>query len=488
MPWGLRVCVALLPAALAPACGPGTAAAPPSAPAGTLVDEPCDIPARGPTRCAWLFVHENRRAPGGRVIPLRIVVLRATGPDPAADPVFLLAGGPGQAASELIGWRAAASEELRATRDLVFLDQRGTGGSNPLTCAFYGPPGDPQSYFGQFLPPARVRACRAHLERTADLSQYTTANAVDDLDEVRAALGYERINLIGVSYGTRLALEYLRQHEPRVRSLVLDGAVRASARMPENFGAYAQRALDALLDECAADRQCASAFPDIREKARTVFARLADAPARATVAHPRGGQPAEVRLTREHVAEAVRYMTYTSRDAARVPLYLDRAANGDFSPIAEFLMRWRASGTFDGLYLSVTCAEDVPFLSRDAERRDGPTYLGGYRVREQRAACAEWPSRPMAEPARADLASAVPALILSGALDPVTPPEEAAAVARSLRSSLHVTIPFAGHSPAGLRGIECLDALRRAFLDQGSVEKLNTSCIATISRPGFATR
>ena len=215
--------------------------------------------------------------------------------------------------------------------------------------------------------------------------------SVEDLEAIRIALGHSQLTLVGGSYGTRLAMEYVRRYEPRVRAVVLDGPVTPRSYAPERFGRLAQRALDRLLDECLEDAECGRAFPDIREEAKGVFAQVAKAPVTATVAHPSGRTPAVVTLTRNHVAEAIRYLLYSSHGASRVPLFLHRAAAGDFSEIASFLMRWRAGGTFDGLYLSITCAEDVPYVAGDAAELDEPTFLGSYRVREQRAACAEWP-------------------------------------------------------------------------------------------------
>jgi pimeloyl-ACP methyl ester carboxylesterase len=467
-------------------CRRGSVAATAVGPAGVLSEDECPDRAEAPARCARLSVFENRATKSGRVIPLRIVVLRAKGANPAPDPVFYLAGGPGQAATEMVRPRSASG--IRATRDAVFVDQRGTGGSNGLTCPFYGPPRDLQSYFDQFLPPPKVRACRERLEARADLTQYTTANSVDDLDEVRAALGYDRINLVGGSYGTRLAMEYVRRYEPHVRSVILDGALATSVHAPERFGQFAQRGLDLLLEECEADPACRRAFPSIREEARAVFQRLSAAPGRASVSHPAGSGRAEVVVTRENIAEAIRYMTYSSRDAANVPLFLHSAFEGNYAPIAEFLLRHRADGSFDGLYLSATCAEDVPFVSDSAERDDEPTYLGSYRIREQRAACAEWRRGSAPDWLNRPVSATVPVLLISGALDPVTIPDEAARIAATLPRSLRVTVPFGGHSYNGLSGIGCVDALRTEFIVRGGADGLDTQCVANISRPGFAVR
>jgi pimeloyl-ACP methyl ester carboxylesterase len=170
-----------------------------------------------------------------------------------------------------------------------------------------------------------------------------------------------------------------------------------------------------------------------------------------------------------------------------VPLYLHEAVNGNYAPIANFLIRWRAGGTFDGLYLSITCAEDVPYVARDAAERDDPTYLGGYRVRQQRQACAEWPRGAPFEPQFQPVVSSVPVLMTSGELDPVTPPANADELVRTLPNGRHVRVPFSGHSPAGLAGVDCLDTIKRTFIERGRTDGLDTSCVSRIVRPGFLT-
>jgi pimeloyl-ACP methyl ester carboxylesterase len=455
--------------------------------APAAVEEPC-VGLPTDARCYRVQVRENRTIASGRMIPLRVVVLPAAGAERAPDPIFQLAGGPGQAASELIGERSFADPGLRERRDLVFADQRGTGGSNSLACRFYGPPERPSTYFTAFLPIDKVRECRSELQRTADLAQYTTAASVDDLEEIRAAMNYPTINIVGGSYGTRLAMEYVRRYEPRVRAVILESPVTPATHAPEHFGQLAARALDGLLDECAASASCAKAFPRIRDEARAVFDRLRSGPVTTTVAHPRNGKPGEVTLTRDHVGEAIRYMMYSSFGASRVPLYLHEAFAGNYSPLAQFLIRWRADGTFDGLYLSITCAEDVPLVAPDAAERDDPTYLGGYRVRQQRAACAEWPRGTRAESAGQPVKASVPVLITSGMLDPVTPPENGDEVAKTLSHHLHIKVPSGGHSAAGLVGLECLADLKRTFMEHARTDALDAACVNRISRPGFVTQ
>jgi pimeloyl-ACP methyl ester carboxylesterase len=218
-----------------------------------------------------------------------------------------------------------------------------------------------------------------------------------------------------------------------------------------------------------------------------VFARLRQAPAKAFVAHPSARKPAEVTLTRDHVAEAIRYLLYSTAGASRVPLNLHEAHTGDFLGIASFLLRWRIRGTFDGLYLSITCAEDVPFVAAGAADADEPTFLGSYRIRQQRAACDAWPRGTKPSSSDQPVTSRVPVLIISGSLDPVTPSENGDVLARTLARSVHVRVPSGGHSLYGLQGLDCIETMKRLFVERGTIDGLDTSCVAGIKRSMFVT-
>jgi pimeloyl-ACP methyl ester carboxylesterase len=256
--------------------------------------------------------------------------------------------------------------------------------------------------------------------------------------------------------------------------------------MPDRFGELAQRALDALLTECERDAACGKAFPDVRNAARSVFERLAAGPVQTRVTHTRTGQSGEITLTRDHVAESLRYMMYSSRQASEVPLALTRASAGDYQLFAERLLRRRLDGQFEALYLSATCTEDVPFVPADAESREAGTYMAGYRLRQQRAACGEWPRGAAPDWIGKPVQSDVPALLISGALDPVTPPEIAEKVLAGLTRGRHIVVPFGGHSPDGLSGVECINELRRSFISDGHADRLETSCVKEIRRPKFS--
>ena len=371
------------------------------------------------------------------------------------------------------------------------MDQRGTGQSNPLNCDLFDPK-DPQSFLGSFFPVEAVRQCREQLKPKADLTLYTTNIAMDDLDDVRAALGYDQINLLGGSYGTRAALVYLRRHPTHVRAVVLHGVAPTNQFMPLYFPRDTERALQGVLSECEADAACHNAFPKTKADAAYVLESLLQSPAQLEVQLPESNEKAYLRLNRNLAAEAVRYMLYSPVPARRIPLFLNLAAHGHYEPLTQAAFWYRknlvASGS-NGMYLSVTCAEDVPFAKPDeADKLGKNTFLGTYRYDQQNEACQVWPKAAIdssyAEPVKSDK----PVLILTGEWDPVTPPSQGDAVAKTLSNSLHVVVPHGGHGLDGLEGIECVDNLLTQFIERGQVKGLDTGCVKNIKRKGFALK
>lgn len=455
--------------------------------------ESCDVPGSEPDSklkafCGTHEVFEDRVRKVGRRIGLKVVVFPATGPAKAKDPVFYIPGGPGSSATEDAPWVVQDLARIRETRDLVFLDQRGTGGSNPLICEFFNP-ADLQSFLGHWNPPNEVRECRKRLEQVADLRLYVTSIAIDDLDDVRAALGYKQINLLGVSYGTRFAVTYMKRYGKNVRTAILHGVSPPDQYMPTNFPQHTERALDGVLSECLADKECGAAFPNIRAETAAVLKKLIEGPVEVEVKMQPNEKPTKVRLSRDLAGEAVRYMLYQSGSASRVPLILHLASRGNFTPLAESAIFYRqviVRPGANGMYLSVTCAEDLPWAKPGKD--DNAMFLGDYRLRQQREDCGLWPRgeipKDYAEPARSD----VPVLIFTGQWDPVTPPLYGDRAARSLRNSLHIVVPSGGHGFGGLQGLECLSTLQAQFLSTANVKRLDTSCVKAIRRHGFTLK
>lgn len=454
----------------------------PAAATPRLALSPCEI-ARVAALCGTHDVPEDRAAPGGRTLPLRVVLLPALAARKDPEPVYFLSGGPGQAATDSAA--DLAGHWLRETRDIVLVDARGTGTGHALDCDLGPSDANPQAYLEPlFRDTAAVRACREALSTRADLRLYATHRAMEDLDEVRGALGHERIMLVGISYGSRAALTYIRMFGRHVRGAWLSGIVAFENRSPLYHAAAAQRAFDLLARQCAADPACAAAYPDMAGDLRAVIARLRAAPATVRARHPATGAPVDVMLTESGFGDGLRVMLYSAASGRRVPLLLRQARAGDLTPFAEAALR--SSRNFHrllrtGLLLSVSCAEDAARIRpEEVDAAVGDSFIGPWRVRGQLAACALWPRAPLpadqAEPVRSD----VPVLLVSGDLDPVTPPEWGELVVRHLRNGRHIVAPGA-HGEGG----DCVDAIGRAFFRTASVAGLDTSCLAGLALPPF---
>jgi pimeloyl-ACP methyl ester carboxylesterase len=453
-------------------------------PAQTATDRlhPC-AGEEGPTDayCGTLRVFENRAARDGRTIDLKIVLLPALGRDAKPDPLFFLAGGPGQGAAKMARQIRDAFRRVQATRDVVLVDQRGTGKSNPLECRSESDAlRDLEETDDVAL--ARLRACLAGYD--ADPRFYTTPIAMDDLDDVRAHLGYETINLYGGSYGTRAALVYLRRHESHVRSVVLDGVAPTDMRLPLFFARDAQRALDKLLADCEADASCRAQYPNLAARARAVFARLDAQPARVRVTHPRTGETGEVTIRASVVANVVFGALYSPMMSSIVPEMIRRAEANDFQGLLAlaFLGENAGENMSAGMQLSVICAEDFPRITPHEQARESAGSIFGAHLAARMKACEFWPKGSVDADYYKPVASAVPALVLSGELDPVTPPTWGDEVTKHLSNARHLVAPGTGH---GVLGTACGVRLIHQFVESANAVGLDTGCLQAIRRPPF---
>jgi pimeloyl-ACP methyl ester carboxylesterase len=295
---------------------------------------PCKLPGiNEELLCGKLTVFENRETRSERTIDLSVVVLPALDSTSKEEPLFHLEGGPGVAATGAADFYAKEGKEYRRHSDVVLVDQRGTGKSNPLTAAARTK--SPQDYLTEMYPVEYVKNLRQALEQRADLKQYTTSIAMDDLDDVRAWLGYDRINLFGLSYGTRAVLVYMRQHPDRVRSAILMGVAPTYLKMPLYHARAAKRAMDLLLKQCAHDDACHQAFPKIQQEWEEVVERLGREPARVEYPLPDKSATVTVEIQRDIFAEKLRFRMYSPDGARRVPLIIHQAARGDFRPFLK---------------------------------------------------------------------------------------------------------------------------------------------------------
>ncbi len=432
--------------------------------------------------CGTVEVLENPAKPEGKKIALRVVRIPAeSAREQVADPLFLLAGGPGQSAVQAYGPMLPVLRRIHRVRDIVMVDQRGTGASGPLHCTL--PVGLEENMVEGVLAEV-ARVCRRELD--ADLTQYSTRRAAADLDAVVAALGYDTINLFGASYGTRLALEFVRRHAGAVRSVVIDGVAPRSMRLPLSMAKDAQRAVERIFAACQQDAGCKQAYGDPATTFRDV---LASFPQRVRLRDPRTAELLEVTMTRTIFVSTLRGLLYSPELTSLLPLTLAQVKRGDFqSFVAQAsLLGGSAQEMMSlGLFLSVVCGEDVARISEaDVVEHTARTFLGRTMMDELRGACDGWP-RPQLEPDFAEpVKSDVPVLALSGDMDPVTPPAWGEAAVAHLSNGRHLVVPGASHGTV-MRG--CTARLMAEFIDApGQLAELDASCLehAALDTPAF---
>ena len=447
-----------------------------------LALSPCHLehPARltsPEAQCGELSVPENPADPSGRQIRLYVARVPAINRRKRPDPLFVLAGGPGMAATTFYATAAFAFERIHRDRDIVLVDQRGTGRSNALNCEL-----DDDviaEVTGTDAVAQESRRCLQEISAHADAAFYTTSIAVQDLDRVRAVLGYERINLYGGSYGTRVAQHYARRFPERVRTVILDGVVPPELSLGPDIAVDAENALLRIFARCTRAAECQHHFGDPADDYRKLRAQLKTQSIPVIVPDPTTGEPTKLELTSFHLATVLRLSSYTPQEAAFLPLTLHSAsAAGDFKLLAaQFLLASRSVGDVIsyGMHNSVVCSEDVPFydLTRIDRQRIEATYLGAMELDGLRAVCQFWPRGPIDPDFHTALHSAAPALLLSGSDDPVTPPVYAEQARHGFVESLHIELAGFGH---GQLVAPCMDRVMAQFLDKGSVRGLDISC------------
>jgi pimeloyl-ACP methyl ester carboxylesterase len=432
--------------------------------------------------CGRLQVSENRETRSGRTISLKIVMLPGLGTDAQSDPLFFLAGGPGQGAAQMAKPLSEVFRRVQTLRDIVLVDQRGTGDSNPLECESDQ---DSLAALDESDEAAleRLRNCLEGLN--ADPRLYTTSIAMDDLDDVRRHLGYDRINLYGGSYGTRAALVYLQQHGEHVRSVVLDGVAPPDMRLPVFFARDAQRALDKLLSDCESNDSCRTKYPNLAGRTRALLARLEKAPPKLRLVHPRTGVAEEVSVTAVFIANVLAGALYSPMISALLPELIARAEANDFQGLLALgVVNEGASENMSlGMQLSVICAEDYPRITaEESTQASEGSVFADHLLASRMKACEFWPRGTVKASFYEPVSSNTPVLILSGDLDPITPPSWGDAVLKHLSAGRHIIVPGTGH---GTLGTGCGIRLISQFVERGGSEALDTSCLEGLRRPPF---
>jgi pimeloyl-ACP methyl ester carboxylesterase len=436
-------------------------------------------------RCGTVVVFENRNTPGARAIGLNVVVILAAKRPAAKDAIFGISGGPGQASAGQAGLGfAMIAGDAGLTRDVVLVDQRGTGDSHPLQCGLF-PGSDVTRYFGSDWPVEVFNECAQRLTAIADLTQYNTDNSADDLDDVRAALGYDQIDLLGVSYGTTVALDYMRRHPQHVRVAVLDGAVATDSKGPLPYAKAAQDSIDALFADCAADAGCHAAIPDPRADLASVISTLAKGAVHATATDPATKVKLPVQIDTETWVSTVRYGLYDENSGAQLLQLIHAAAHGDFDPSADMTVAVRttlATDVFWGMAMSVACPEEANTI--DPAEIAGATrgsFFGDSRVQAEITACAAWPHASVDPTFFHPVRSNAPVLMLTGGVDPATPADQAVRIQRYLPHALNVLFPKSARAAE----TACGTKLVAAFIIAGGGTGLDTSCAGATKRPPF---
>jgi pimeloyl-ACP methyl ester carboxylesterase len=440
--------------------------------------------------CGTYVVFEDRAAGTGRTIALKFVIIKASHRSNRA--IAFNPGGPGGSSTEFAGDLAdgnflTAISALRDQYDILLVDNRGTGGSAPQQCDFT-PAARPQLYFSRLWPDDLVRQCRAKVARYANLDLYITPIAVDDLNDLRGALGYPKLVLYGGSYGTRFYLAYARQHPDSVESLVLQGVAPPHFLiLPLEDAQGAQTAIDGLIAACSADAACKANFPNFGKHFAAVAERFDRGPVRVPLRNAATKTVATIALSKEVFADRLRELLYDPASAAYVPYIIERAYRSDYGPLATLmdLIAQAFADQGNGLNLSVSCAEDVPFITESAVlTTSAHSFEGDVRVRAQQRACALWNVAPVAAAFVEPVHSDAPILMVSGTDDPATPPKYAREALAYLPNARILSIRGGSHDSESA----CMDATIVAFVRAGSAKGLDLDrCGSTYRRPAFAT-
>ena len=431
-------------------------------------------------QCGALDVPENYQQPEGRRIALRVVVLPSFAQPAKADPVFMLAGGPGQSAVAIAALVRQTLGKANQQRDIVLVDQRGTGESNALDCGL----DFDQLAFDHDAKAAAVKQCLAALD--VDPLQYSTMNHIRDLEAVREALDYPQVSLYGGSYGTRVAQVYMREFPQSVRTVVMDAVASMDMRVGMEMGGDAQLALDAVFTRCTDDPDCFKRFPDLRSRFTALLSELEANPLDLQVMDAKTGNLEQTPMDHRVFALGLRALLYSPQTQRLLPLLIDQASKGEwgsFIGLASSFNDGLLEVMTPGLLLAVLCTEDLADMAEsDIGHRERDSFVGAAQISEFIGYCDAWPRSLNPVDWSPPHGSEIPVLLLSGALDPVTPPYRAEAAAAPLANSRHLTVATGAHT-VGAMG--CMPKLIAEFIDSGDAASLDVSCLDEIVYPSF---
>lgn len=421
-----------------------------------------------------------------QTITIHFAIIPAIKPLYPTEAMLAFAGGPGQSAFDAAAVFAQALRYARESRDILLVDQRGTGKSGLLQC-------DGMDLVSQFafdestadivtLAKTDTLACKEKLQ--VDLSHYTTVAAASDFEAVRLALGYQKLHLYGGSYGTRMAQEYMRQYPAAVVTATLDGVVPFNQSLGA-LGVASDASVVALYDYCEASETCRRQFPNAREQLQQLSQQLDAAPIITRVRHPRTFALIDLTLTRAKLQQAIRFALYSNNSRALLPYTIEQALAGDYSPLVGLMLSQDIVQQLSvGVNFAVVCAEDVPFWTAESRAEFAKSYLGRTWMESAEASCAVWQTPAVDVAYTQPLQTATPVLLLSGGLDPVTPPAWAELAMSQMPNARHLIAPYATHIVASQ---SCAPKLISQFISQQSAANLDASCLNQELRKPFFT-
>lgn len=431
-----------------------------------------------------LDVWENRAEKKGRKINIHVTVIPAVHRDSGFAPIFFVEGGPGVAASASIPYFIQQTNPYRQHHDIVLVDVRGTGKSNALHCNSLQYKRSLQEQLDEMYPAKGVKECVDSLSRLADLTQYTTSNMADDIDDVRQWLGFEKIKLMGISYGTKLSQEYMRRHGAATEAVVLISPVIMNSRIPLHHAQFAQQALDQVWALCESDSSCAEKFPNVAQE----FLSLMNKNKFEAIHMSRTGKTDTVKISWDAFQTKIRSLLYAPASQRKIPFIVHEAFKNNWQP---FLELFAAVPQFDdelaeGLYLCVTCSEDIPFIQQDQiPAAIEHTFMKSYRIDQQQQACRYWSKANVPLSFLKPVESDIPTMIVSGGIDPVTPNEWARKVAAHLPNATLVNIPLMAHTFDGLQNEACIDQLIIDFFRRKTSSAASIDCLQQLRAPAF---
>lgn len=425
-------------------------------------------------RCGELERPLDPDSPGGETITLFVAVVPALNLDPFTDPVVPLAGGPGQGAVDFYTSYSLAFAPLNRDRDILLVDQRGTGESTPLRCEM-----DEELIEGSMSDEEAILLTEECIEALPhDPRFFTTSVAVRDLEAVRQALGYPSLNVYGVSYGSRVAQHYARRYPDTTRTIVLDGVVPPGLPLGPDIAIEAQKAVDNIFARCAEEPACSAAFPDVDGTFARVRDELTDEAVEVRLVDPVSGVPDTIRFGSDEFGVAIRLLAYNPHSIALIPLFVHEAGQGNFQPLAAqylSIVRGLSDALATGMHNSVMCAEDAPRYALEGLDRGAleASYLGPSLVDTMDVVCSIWPKGPVDEDLHEALETDTPTLLLSGSADPITPPAYAVEAATGLKRAWLLTGEHQGH---GQLAVGCMPDVVASFVTDGALGEDTAEC------------